>query len=97
MLKKTIIAIGSAGALIAVLSFSGCGDNGGGTDDMGGGNNPDMTMAGGGDMTMAPDCVTNPMTPVDILNGCTTAQSVDIMPFYPPGAPGGVLPTIPGN
>jgi hypothetical protein len=34
---------------------------------------------------------------VEIINQCTDSQAVDIMPYWPSMAPGGVLPTIPGN
>jgi|GEM_PF-6233254 len=44
---------------------------------------------------MAMDCVSNPVTSVELLNACTTADSVDKMPFYPTRAPNGQLPPLP--
>jgi hypothetical protein len=40
-------------------------------------------------------CSTNPMTHVELLNACTTADSVDKTPFYPTLAPNGELPPLP--
>jgi len=96
-MKKLTLCLG----FVAFAAFSvtvGCDSNG----NVGGG--PDMTMTGGNpDMTMtdgSPDmsfvCVMNPMSDPDFLNGCApaTVQSVDITPFYPTLAPGGVLPPL---
>lgn len=48
-------------------------------------NNPDL----------APNCVsTTPASNEDFLNACTSAASVEISPFYPDKAPGGVLPPL---
>ncbi len=91
MFKKTIIALG----LVAVtgLVTVGCKNDNNGGEDMAGGN-PDMTMTGNPDMA-EPECYDNPMTHVQIINGCTTAQSVNKMPFYPAKAPNGMLPALP--
>jgi hypothetical protein len=47
--------------------------------------------AGGG----APDCFTNPMTHVEIINACTTADKVDKTPNLPLLGPNGELPPLP--
>lgn len=55
------------------------------------------TDGGGGDMAME-TCVMNPMTPVELLNACTTAQTGDPAkdaPYYPSLAPNGNLPPLP--
>jgi hypothetical protein len=41
-------------------------------------------------------CVANPTTGDDFLNGCApaTVDKVEIAPFYPTLAPGGVLPAL---
>ena len=65
-------------------------------------NTPDMAMpgndgGGGGDMAME-TCVMNPMTSVELLNACTTAQTGDPAkdaPYYPSLAPNGNLPPLP--
>jgi hypothetical protein len=43
---------------------------------------------------MAPGCVLNPTTHVEIINACTNADDYDKTPFYPSLAPGGVLPQL---
>jgi len=87
MLKNTLIAIG----LASTFMLAGCPKDDNGPEDMA---KPDMTMTGGPDMA-EPECYTNPMTHVEIINGCTTAQSVTKMPFYPAKAPNGMLPNLP--
>lgn len=47
--------------------------------------------AGGG----APDCYSNPMTHVEIINACTTADKVDKMSTLPLLGPNGELPPLP--
>jgi hypothetical protein len=52
------------------------------------------------DMTPPPPpadlgCYGMPMTHVQIINACTTAQSYDKMPQFPSLAPNGVLPPLP--
>ncbi len=75
--------------LLAALSLgalAACSNNSGGAADM-----------GGGDMAQAA-CVTNPMTNVELLNACTTAQTGDPAkdaPYFPSLAPGGTLPPLP--
>ncbi len=94
MIKNLLLAC-------AVVVVAGCGDDANNNNDMGGGNNPDLSMSGNADLTGNPDllpaCVTNPMTTVDFLNSCHSASvdQVDITPFYPTLAPGGVLPALP--
>jgi len=44
---------------------------------------------------LAPTCSSTPTTSVELLNACTTADSVDKLPFYPTLAPNGQLPTLP--
>ncbi len=72
-------------ATLSLLALAGCGSGHKGGGDMG---------ADGG----APACVMNPMTPVDILNGCTNAQTGDPAkdyPYFPAMAPNGTLPPLP--
>ena len=64
-------------------SSGGGGAGGGGTGGSGGG--------GGG----ALDCFTNPMTHVEIINACTTADEVDKTPNLPLLGPNGELPPLP--
>jgi hypothetical protein len=66
-----------------MFALAACGGKAKPTNDMGGGN-PDM----------APSCVMNPMTSVEIENACTDADSYDKQPFYPTRAPGGTLPPL---
>lgn len=66
---------------IGALAVVGCGNKAG--------NN------GGGNADMAQTCFMNPTTHVQIINACTTAQAIDITPFYPSSAPGGTLPSLP--
>ena len=83
--------------LIGALLAGACGD------DSSSASLPDLAVAH--DMSAATDmpegdamtaaCVSNPMTHVEIINACTTAQSYDKMPFYPGLAPGGMLPPLP--
>jgi len=89
MLNKTLIAL----SLAAGLALVACDNNNNNNQDMAGGG-ADMVMNGNPDMA-EPECYDNPMTHVQIINGCTTAQSVDKMPFFPAKAPGGVLPSLP--
>jgi hypothetical protein len=90
----TLTAVALAGALAI-----GCGNSTATTDDMGSTVRPDMMAEPGSDLGAPPDlspaCVSNPMTNVELLNACTTAQSYDKMPFYPTKAPNGVLPPLP--
>jgi hypothetical protein len=79
-------------ALALATTVAACGDNhaNGGPADM-------TTTAAGNDMTTA-TCATNPMTPVELLNGCTTAQTGDPAkdaPYFPSLAPNGQLPPLP--
>lgn len=62
---------------------TGPGTSSGGAGGSGGG--------GGG----APDCFTNPMTHVEIINACTTADEVDKTPNLPLLGPNGELPPLP--
>jgi hypothetical protein len=81
-------------AALALATLAACGNN---TN-----NNPSPDMAmmtGGNDMTMMqPTCVMNPMTSVELLNACTTAQTGDTAkdaPYFPSLAPNGNLPPLP--
>jgi hypothetical protein len=85
-------------ATMLLLGAAGCGDdttnnNNNGMEDMAMPDKPDLAMEETPDMAVA--CVQNPMTHVEIINACTTAQSYDKMPFYPTLAPNGVLPSLP--
>ena len=79
-------------AALALATLAACGGNGNsGTPDMA------MQQQGGGDMTTG-GCVMNPMTAVELLNACTTAQTGDPAkdaPYFPSLAPGGNLPPLP--
>jgi hypothetical protein len=55
----------------------------GGNDGAPPANNPDMA------------CANSPTTYVQIINACTTADSVNKMPFFPALAPNGQLPQLP--
>ena len=62
-----------------------------------GGGNGTADMAQSGDMATE-TCAMNPMTPVELLNACTTAQTGDPAkdaPYYPQLAPNGNLPPLP--
>jgi hypothetical protein len=89
MMRNLILA-----GLVA-LGAAGCGGDGNNNNT-----NPDMATAPqGGDMAenpdLAPNCVTTaPASDSDFLNACTTVDSVEISPFYPANAPGGVLPPL---
>jgi hypothetical protein len=50
---------------------------------------------GGSGTGGSPDCFTNPMTHVEIINACTTAQEVDLMPVLPLLDMDGGLPPLP--
>jgi hypothetical protein len=59
----------------------------------------DMQPAAGLDMSqqspdMAPTCVMNPMTHLEIINACTDAAEYDVPSFFPTLAPDGRLPTL---
>lgn len=53
------------------------------------------TGAGGGAGGAEPDCFTNPITHVEIINACTTADKVDKMSVLPLLGPNGELPPLP--
>ena len=78
-------------ALALATTVAACGDNSGH-------GSPDMAMQqGGGDMSTE-SCAMNPMTPVELLNACTTAQTGDPAkdaPYFPTLAPNGQLPPLP--
>ncbi len=77
-------------ALVAAVALGACGN--GGTSG-----NGDLAMGGGTDMAQ-PACVMNPMTHVELLNACTTAQTGDPAkdaPYFPSLAPNGNLPPLP--
>lgn len=78
-------------ALALATTVAACSDNTGH-------GSPDMAMPpGGGDMSTE-SCVMNPMTPVELLNACTTAQTGDPAkdaPYFPTLAPNGQLPPLP--
>jgi hypothetical protein len=70
-------------AVTVALGAAGCG-----SDNKASGS-PDMATGGPG------GCFTGtPMTNEDFLNACTSADSVDVTPFYPTNAPNGVLPAL---
>ena len=103
MTKKIIasLAIALAIGVSGVVSTVGCGGSGnnGGSGGGGGGGSAGGGGGGGGgsgspDMSFV--CVPNPTSDPDFLNGCAPAgvDSVDIDPFFPALAPGGVLPAI---
>jgi hypothetical protein len=54
---------------------------------------PDLSTVATPDL--APACVTNPMTHIELINACTNADFVDKMPYYPTLAPNGQLPPLP--
>jgi hypothetical protein len=86
--------------LLTVLLAAACGSSNKNNQDDGGA--PDLAMSpGNADLSMVtnPDlsetCVTDPMTHLELINACTTADSVDKLPFYPTLAPNGQLPPLP--
>ena len=92
---KALVGVMLAGALAI-----GCGDDGTMEQpDQGVTVRPDMSAEPNLDLGSPPDletaCATNPMTHVEIINACTTAQSYDKKPFYPSKAPNGMLPALP--
>jgi hypothetical protein len=81
-------------AALALATLAACGNNSNNN------NAPDMAVmtGGGNDMTMQSTCVMNPMTNVELLNACTTAQTGDTAkdaPYFPSLAPNGNLPPLP--
>ena len=82
-----ILFVGAVG-----LVASACGNSAAPTPDMLGA--PDMSMAQG-QADMAIPCVMNPMTNLEIINACTNAEFIDIMPHFPTLAPNGQLPPLP--
>jgi len=94
-MKPTMKSVARLMAALALGTLAACG---GGNNNNNG--SPDMAMqqGGGNDMTVPDTCVMNPMTPVELLNGCSTAQTGDPAkdaPYYPQLAPGGNLPPLP--
>ncbi|MDB4967016.1 MAG: hypothetical protein JWN44_2705 [Myxococcales bacterium] len=77
-------------AAVALATLAGCGNGSkGGAADMATAQNPDLAPAG---------CVMSPVTPTEILNACTDAQSGEATkdaPYFPSLAPGGTLPALP--
>jgi hypothetical protein len=56
---------------------------------------PDMAMMQMENPDLSPTCFSGtPATNENFLNACTTASSVEIMPFYPTNAPNGTLPAL---
>jgi hypothetical protein len=103
MTKKIVLSL--AVGLMLALSFAtgsvGCGGSGNnGGSGGGGGGGAAGGGGGGGGGTSDPDmgfvCVANPTMGDDFLNGCApaTVDKVEIAPFYPSLAPGGVLPAL---
>ena len=104
MTKKIILSL--AVGLMLALSFAtgsvGCGGSGnnGGSGGSGGGGAAGGGGGGGGGGSGSPDmafaCVASPMMGDDFLNSCppATVDKVEISPFYPTLAPGGVLPAL---
>ena len=82
-------------AALALTTLAACGNgNKNGAADLA---MPTGGDGGAGDMAMA-TCVSNPMTPVELLNACTTAQTGDPAkdaPYHPALAPNGNLPPLP--
>jgi hypothetical protein len=84
MTPKTMLRLLAA---LSLLMLAACGSSNKGSPD----------MATSGDMAQ-PACVMNPMSPIDILNGCTTSQTGDPhkdAPYYPSLTPNGNLPPLP--
>jgi hypothetical protein len=80
---------GAAGPGATTTTTAGPGSSSGG--GMGGANGTGGGGGGGG----APDCFTNPMTHVEIINACTTADKIDKMSTLPLLGPNGELPPLP--
>jgi hypothetical protein len=81
-------------AALALATLAACGNSSNNNSG------PDMAMmtGGGNDMTTQSTCVMNPMTNVELLNACTTAQTGDTAkdaPYFPSLAPNGNLPPLP--
>ena len=82
-MKKAMLRL----VAVATLAVAGAGACGGSN----GNGSPDMAMG-------QPACVMNPMTSVELLNACTTAQTGDPAkdaPYFPSKAPNGTLPPLP--
>jgi hypothetical protein len=104
MTKKIILSL-TVGLMLA-LSFAtgsiGCGGGNGNNGGSGGGGGGGAAGGGGGggggsgDADMGFVCVASPISGDDFLNGCppATVDKVEIAPFYPTLAPGGVLPAL---
>ena len=76
-------------ATAAMAAVLGCGHTPSASDG-----GPDAGATDGG----IPPCVSNPVSPVDILNACTNVQTGDPAkdcPYFPALAPGGNLPSLP--
>ncbi len=78
----------TASASASAASSGGLGGAGGASTSSGSGTGG---MGTGG----APDCFTNPMTYVEIINACTNAQQVDLNPVLPLLEADGGLPPLP--
>lgn len=97
-MSKLLLCLGFVAATIWIVANVGCDSNGnnmnGGNDMAMGGGGGDMAQGGGADMSFV--CVQDPTSGDDFLNSCAPAsvQFVDITPFYPTLAPGGVLPSL---
>ena len=85
-----------ASALLGLLAFaaaiSGGACGGSGPSDQGRGG---MTTTTSGATTTTDNCFPSPMTYVEIINACTTAQGVDVTPVLPLLLPDGGLPPLP--
>jgi hypothetical protein len=78
----------------ASASSSGAGGTGG-TSSTGGTGGTSTGDAGPDGTGGAPDCFTNPMTYLEIINACTTAEAIDLSPVLPLLGPDGGLPALP--
>jgi hypothetical protein len=79
--------------ILALAACSGKSNNKMAPADMAMMQQPNVDLASNPDL--APSCVMNPMTHLELINACTTADSVDKTPQYPVLAPNGQLPPLP--
>jgi hypothetical protein len=54
-----------------------------------------MGGSGGGGAGGAPSCISNPVTHVEIINACTTADRIEKLSILPLLGPSGELPPLP--
>jgi hypothetical protein len=78
-------------ALLAITLAGACGDDTLPSDEASASSSSSSSGTGGG----GPDCVTDPMTHVEIINACTDAEKIDKIVNLPLLGSDGSLPPLP--